>query len=667
MSTPGRVVKRVLVGRAMRSDRLGETLLPKKLALPVFASDALSSVAYAPDEILLTLGLAGGTLALTQSWKIALVVVVVMAVVITSYRQNVHAYPSGGGDYEVASVNLGPRAGLTVASALLVDYVLTVAVSVSSGVQNAASAFTVIRGHEALVAVLIIVALTAMNLRGVRESGTAFAVPTYLFMAAVLGMALFGFYRKATGDLPPAESAGLVLRPESGFEGLGSLAMAFLLLRAFSSGCAALTGVEAISNGVPAFKKPKSRNAATTLLLMGTISVTMLMSMVALASWTGVKYADDEANQLLRDGVPVGDDYIQDTVMGQVSKAVFSNFPVGVVVVSVVTGLILVLAANTAFNGFPVLGSILARDGFLPRQLHTRGDRLAFSNGILILAGGAAFLVVVFDADVTRLIQLYIVGVFVSFTVSQVGMVRHWNRHLRVEKDAAARRRMLRSRVINGVGAAMSGLVLLVVLATKFVHGAGYAIAAMAVLFFLMLGVRKHYDHVRDELSVEERDTKASMLPSRVHAMVLVAKIHKPTLRALAYARATRPSVLEAVTVAVDTDETKALQDEWARRDIPVPLKALDSPYREITRPVLDYVRSIRSDNPRDLVVVYIPQYVVGHWWEQVLHNQSALRLRTRLLFTPGVMVASVPWQLVSAEGAEDRFEGPVVGDVRRG
>ncbi|QIM20742.1 APC family permease [Phycicoccus sp. HDW14] len=651
----------------MRSDRLGETLLPKKLALPVFASDALSSVAYAPDEILLTLGLAGGTLALTQSWKIALVVVLVMGVVIMSYRQNVHAYPSGGGDYEVASVNLGPRAGLTVASALLVDYVLTVAVSISSGVQNAAAAFGFVRGHEAVVGVVIIVVLTAMNLRGVRESGGAFAVPTYLFMAAVIGMALFGFYRKLSGDLPLAESASLTLRPEDNYQQLGGLAMAFLLLRAFSSGCAALTGVEAISNGVPAFQKPKSKNAATTLLLMGSISVTMLLSMVFLARWTQVHFADDEANQLLRDGVPVGSSYVQDTVMGQVSKAVFSDFPAGVVLVSVVTGLILVLAANTAFNGFPVLGSILARDGFLPRQLHTRGDRLAFSNGILILAGAAAALVVIFDADVTRLIQLYIVGVFVSFTVSQIGMVRHWNRHLRVEKDPAGRARMMRSRVINAVGATMSGTVLLVVLATKFIHGAGYAIAAMAVLFFLMLAIRRHYDRVRDELTVMEGDTKHQLLPSRVHAIVLVAKIHKPTLRALAYARATRPSILEALTVNVEPDETSALQAEWDRRDIPVPLKALDSPYREITRPVVEYVKSIRTDNPRDLVVVYIPQYVVGHWWEQLLHNQSALRLRTRLLFTPGVMVSSVPWQLASSAGAEERMDGPVVGDVRRG
>ncbi|GAA4715538.1 APC family permease [Pedococcus ginsenosidimutans] len=667
VATSGRVLKRVLVGRAMRSDRLGETLLPKKLALPIFASDALSSVAYAPDEIFLTLGLAGGVLALTHSWQIGLCVVAVMLVVVASYRQNVHAYPSGGGDYEVANTNLGPKAGLTVAAALLVDYVLTVAVSISSGVQNAAAALPFIRGHEVVVAVALVVLLTAMNLRGVRESGQAFAVPVYLFMLSVIGMGIVGVVREATGSLPDAESARLTLAPETGYESLGSFAMLFLLLRAFSSGCAALTGVEAISNGVPAFKKPKSRNAATTLLLMGVIAITMLMSMLTLAKWTGVKYAENPATQLLRDGKPVGDGYVQDTIMGQVSKAVFSGFHPGVIVVSIVAGLILILAANTAFNGFPVLGSILAKDGYLPRQLHTRGDRLAFSNGILILAGAAAFLIVLYHAEVTKLIQLYIVGVFVSFTLSQTGMIRHWNRHLRLERDRAERTRMQRSRVINAIGATMSGIVLVVVLLTKFVHGAGYAIAAMVVLFFLMLGIHRHYERVRAELRVLDDDLDAQMLPSRVHAIVLVSKIHKPTLRALAYARATRPSKLEAITVNVEPDETKVLQDEWDRRDIPVPLKALDSPYREITRPVVDYVKSLRSGHPRDVVVVYIPEYVLGKWYEQVLHNQSALRLKGRLLFTPGVMVASVPWQLASSEGQEERFDGPTAGSVRLG
>jgi amino acid transporter len=651
----------------MSSDRLGETLLPKKIALPVFASDPLSSVAYAPDEIFLTLGLAGGALALTNSWKVALAVVVVMVVVVASYRQNVHAYPSGGGDYEVATVNLGPKAGVGVASALLVDYVLTVAVSISSGVQNAAAAFGFVRGHEVEAAVALIVLLTALNLRGVRESGRLFALPTYLFMGSIILMAVVGAVRHQSGTLPQAESAGLELVPAPGYEALGTLAMAFLFLRAFSSGCAALTGVEAISNGVPAFKRPKSRNAATTLFLMGTIAITLLLSMVTLAHWTGIKYVEDPTTQLARDGRLVGEDYVQHTIMGQVSMSVFDGFHIGVVVVAVVTGLILVLAANTAFNGFPVLGSILARDGFLPRQLHTRGDRLAFSNGIIILAGAAVALIVVFDAQVTKLIQLYIVGVFVSFTLSQLGMVRHWNRHLRLETNPRARYRMQRSRAINTVGAAVCGVVLIVVLVTKFTHGAGYAVAAMAVLFLIMTRISKHYQRVSQELTVDPGETDHTRLPSRVHAIVLISRLHKPALRALSYARATRPSRLEAITVSVDQAETSALQEQWERLGIPVQLKALDSPYREITRPVVEYVKSLRSDNPRDLIVVYVPEYVLGRWWEQLLHNQSALRLKTRLRFMPGVMVSSVPWQLRSSAGQEPPLDAPAPGDVRRG
>lgn len=664
----GSLLKRVLIGRAMRSDKLGDTLLPKRIALPVFASDALSSVAYAPDEIMLMLGLAGGAFAVTHSWQVTLAVIAVMAIVVASYRQNVHAYPSGGGDYEVANVNLGPKAGLTVASALLVDYVLTVAVSVSSGVQNAGTVLPFVRGNEVVFGVVMIAFLTAMNLRGVRESGTAFAIPTYLFMVGILGMAAYGFYQHFTGTLGSAQSADLTLLPEGGVDGVTGIAAAFLLLRAFSSGCAALTGVEAISNGVPAFRPPKSRNAATTLLLMGTLSITMMVSIVTLSGWTGVKIAEDPATQLVRDGRPVGEEYHQLTAIGQLSEAVFSDFPVGVVFVSIVTGLILFLAANTAFNGFPVLGSILAKDGYLPRQLHTRGDRLAFSNGILILSAGAAFLVFAFRANVNALLQLYIVGVFVSFTVSQTGMVRHWTRHLRLERDGAARRRMQRSRVINAVGATMSGIVLLVVLVTKFQHGARYAILAMGVLFLLMLAIKRHYGRVSRELAIDW-ETDKPVLPSHVHAIVCISKVHKPTMRALAYARASRPSVLEAITVDVDPDDTRALIAEWERREIPVTLKVLSSPYRQITRPILDYVRSLRSGNPRDVVTVYLPEYVVGHWWEQLLHNHSALRLKARLLFTPGVMVVSVPWQLVSAEGAEREWidEPPIPGSVRGG
>ena len=659
-------VKRLLVGRPVHSERLGETLLPKRIALPVFASDALSSVAYAPDEIFLTLALAGASAYVFSPW-IGLAVVFVMLIVVASYRQNVHAYPSGGGDYEVANVNLGPRAGLTVASALLVDYVLTVAVSVSSGAQYAASAIPALAGHEAPVAVAVVLLLMTINLRGVRESGTAFALPTYCFMLALLGMGLFGVVRMLTGDLPQVESAGLTIAATDEFsQGITGLGGAFLLLRAFSSGCAALTGVEAISNGVPAFKAPKSRNAASTLAMLGVLAVTMLMSIILMARQMGINYVEDPATELLRDGVPVGDSYVQAPVLSQIARALFDDVPVLFYLVAAVTGLILVLAANTAFNGFPVLGSILARDDLLPRQLHTRGDRLAFSNGIIFLAAAASLLILVFDAEVTKLIQLYIVGVFISFTVSQTGMVRHWTRLLRTETDPSVRARMQRSRVINAIGLSITGSVLVVVLLTKFVRGAYLALLAMALLYVLMLAIRRHYRRVRTELAVGT-DSEARVLPSRVHAIVLVSKLHKPTLRALAYARASRPSVLEAVTVVVDPEETARLQQEWDRRDIPVPLRALDSPYREITRPVVDYVRGIRRDSPRDLVVVFVPEYVVGRWWEQALHNQSALRLKTRLHYTPGVMVASVPWQLASSEGLEDRHDGRPPGRLRRG
>jgi amino acid transporter len=661
----------------MHSDRLGETLLPKRIALPVFASDALSSVAYAPDEVFLTLGIAGFA-AYSFSWKVGLVVAAVMLVVVASYRQNVHAYPSGGGDYEVVTVNLGRSPGLVVASALLVDYVLTVAVSISSAAQYAASTVDVLQGHEVTVAVAAVLVLMAANLRGVRESGTAFAIPTYAFIAAVLGMAIWGFCRYFFGNLPDVASARFDLAAEPGYQaGLTGIAGAFLLLRAFSSGCAALTGVEAISNGVPAFRKPKSKNAATTLLLLGTIAVTMLVSIIVLAKTMGLRFAENVAEQLRLDGqegvpsgnggvrFPDGTTYVQDPVIGQLAKTIFDNVPLIAALITTVTGLILVLAANTAFNGFPVLGSILAQDRYLPRQLHTRGDRLAYSNGIILLALAAILLIVAFHAEVTRLIQLYIVGVFVSFTLSQTGMVRHWTRLLRTETDPAARARMRRSRVINAVGLSVTGLVLVVVLITKFLLGAWIAIAAMIVLFALMKGIHRHYVRVSAELVVDEDEDMT--LPSRTHAIVLVSKIHKPTLRAVNYARAMRPTTLEAVTVNVDPEETRALQREWDRRNIPIPLKVLDSPFREVTDPVIDYVRNVRRTSPRDLVTVLIPEYVVGHWWEHLLHNQSALRLKGRLLFTPGVMVTSVPWQLRSSAGREDRPEGIAPGASRRG
>ena len=653
----GDVSKRIVLGQKLRSSQLGETLLPKRIALPVFASDALSSVAYAPDEVFLMLGLAGSSIAFTWSWQIALAVAVVMLAVIASYRQNVHAYPSGGGDYEVASVNLGQTAGVTVASALLVDYVLTVAVSISAGVDNAAAAIPFVNDHEAFYAVLLVALLATLNLRGVKESGSWFAIPTYGFMIAVFGMAAWGAVRIAIGDTPEVESADLQLIKAEGYEGtITTIGLLFLLARAFSSGCAALTGVEAISNGVPAFEKPKSRNAATTLLLLGVLSITMIMSIINLARETGLQYVDPRELDRLRlaDGSPLPESYEQHTVISQLARGIFDSFDPAFYFVVAMTGVILVLAANTAFNGFPVLGSILARDGFLPRQLGSRGDRLAYSNGILILAGMACVLIVAFDAQVTRLIQLYIVGVFVSFNLSQLGMIRHWTRHLKSETDPAERRRMMRSRLINGFGLTMTAVVLVIVLVTKFLEGAWIAILAMGTFFMIMKRIRRHYDDVGEELKIEDTD---QVLPTRVHAIVLVSKLHKPTMRALAYAKASRPNVLEGVMVATEPAERDKIIDEWDARGIDVPLKILDSPYREVIRPIVQYTRAIKDAQPRGVVAVFIPEYVVGRWWEQLLHNQTALRLKGRLLFTPGVMVTSVPFQLQSSHIGEKRVQ----------
>jgi amino acid transporter len=631
------VAKRLLLGRPVRSDHLGHTLLPKRIALPVFASDALSSVAYATEEILIVLSV-GGIAFFHYTPYIALAVGVLMLVVVASYRQNVHAYPSGGGDYEVTSTNLGPKVGMTVASALMVDYTLTVAVSVSSGVANLASAFPVLDSQVTLIAVLVVATIALMNLRGVRESGTAFAIPTYCFIGVVVLLIVWGVTRIGLGHHLEAESAHYQIRTTREYTGA---ALIFLLLRAFSSGCTALTGVEAISNGVPAFRKPKSRNAATTLALLGAIAVTMFAGVTALALVSHVHYAAPQDLIGAPHGAP------ERTVIAQVGRAVFGDSSPLFYILQFVTALILVLAANTAFNGFPVLASILARDGYLPRQMHTRGDRLAFSNGILLLSGFAILLIVVFQASPTRLIQLYIIGVFVSFVCSQTGMIRHWNRLLRGTADSRARRHMIRSRTINTIGACFTAVVLVIVLVSKFASGAWIVVVAMPIIWLTMRGIHRHYAHVAVELTPPD-DLKLT-LPARNRAIVLVSKLHLPTLRALAYAKATHPSQLVAVTVDVDEAETLRLKEEWERAAIPVPLTVVASPYREITRPIVYYVKRLRRESPRDIVTVYVPEYVVGHWWEQLLHNQSALRLKTRLLMQPGVIVASVPYQLRSA------------------
>ncbi len=634
-------VKRLLVGRPFRSDSLGHTLLSKRIALPVFASDPLSSVAYATQEILLILTLGGLAYLHLTPW-VAAAVVVLLAVVVLSYRQVVRAYPSGGGSYEVVARNLGPGAGLLVAAALLVDYVMTVAVSIAAGVDNIISALPGLNPHRVALNIVFIMLLTAMNLRGVRESGRAFAIPTYAFVVGVYMMVVLGLTKTALGHPPVAESAGYGIRAEQ--VGLTGLALGLLVLRAFASGCTALTGVEAISNGVPAFRKPKALNAARTMTAMGLLAITMFAGVTALALISKTRVVEDTCDLIGFIGNCENDP--QRTVIAQIAAAVFGNNSPMFFFIQGATALVLILAANTAYNGFPLLASILAEDRYLPRQLQNRGDRLAFSNGILLLALVAGGLIWAFDGSVTRLIQLYIMGVFTSFTLCQTGMVRHWNTELREAETTAERRKINGAKAVNAFGAVLTGLVLVVVMVTKFTHGAYLVAIAIPVLCFLMQVIHRHYAAVRDELRIPDDDE--ATLPSRVHAIVLVSGWNKATQRALAFARAARPDSLTALTVNINDADTRALNRQWQSEGVAVPLKVVESPYREMTRPVLQYINRL-PQGPRDVVCVYIPQTVVGRWWENLLHNQSSLRIKTRLLFEPDVMVTSVPYQLHSA------------------
>lgn len=643
--------KRVLIGRPIRSKAAAHQLLPKRLALPIYASDALSSVAYAPDEILLTLALAG-SLALIKSVWVGVVVACVLAVVVLSYRQTVHAYPSGGGDYEVVTTNLGPSWGLLVASALLVDYVLTVAVSISSGANYLTTIFPGLRGSEVPIAVGLIIFLTLVNLRGTREAGTAFAIPTYAYMIAIAVMIIVGFARLFMGNLPTADSAAYDIHAASShLDGLTGLGGVFLLMRAFSSGCAALTGVEAISNGVPNFKRPKSRNAGITLLMLGGIAASMMISILVLARYTRLQMVDDTSLVYLHGSAQPDVHFAP--VISQLASTIFGDGSLLFIFVTAVTGFILILAANTAFNGFPTLASVLSRDSFLPRQLYKRGDRLSYSNGIMALAVGASALVILFNASVTRLIQLYVVGVFVSFTLSQLGMIRHWNKRLRLPQNGSERGKVLRSRSVNIIGFMMTGFVLAVVLVTKFTHGAWITVLLIALVFTIQRLIRRHYDTIRGQLRVEDWHSRRA-LPSRVRALVLVSNLSKPSMRAIATARAQAPINLEIVSVVSDLEEEKHIRREWKESGLPVPLTLVASPFRDITQIVILYVRSRRQRSPEEMLVVYIPQFLVQHWWENILHNQMALRLSRSLLRIPGVVLTIVPWKL----GEDNQVDG---------
>jgi amino acid transporter len=646
--------KRWLIGEPLASEKLEGQLLPKHLALPLFASDPLSSVAYAPQELLMILML-GGLAFLSFAPGVALAVVILLLVVVASYRQLIKAYPSGGGDYEVAHKNLGERAGLVVASALLVDYVMTVAVSVASGVDNIISAIPALNPLRIELAVFFVILLAAVNLRGVRESSKAFAFPTYFFIASIVVMVGVALVRTALGDPPVAESAGYTVDAQS----LSQAGFILLLLRAFSSGCSALTGVEAISNGVPAFRTPKIQNAQKTLVYMVAIAIVLFVGLISVALISKVHYAEDACHLV---GWANCATEPQRSLIAQIAAAVFGNNTLPFFVIQALTAAVLLLAANTAFNGFPLLGSVLARDKYAPKSLSTRGDRLIYSNGVLVLALAAAIILVVYRASVTSLIQLYIIGVFVSFTLGQTGMVVHWTKLLR--NGCADRGAAIRGLTINGVGAVMTAVVLVVVTITKFTHGAWLVFLIMPILYVLLLGINRYYRDVDVEIAADPTTTFGA---TGDHAIVLVGHMQKPVLKALDYAIAARHDSIEAVHVSIDEHETARLEAQWAEQNIAIPLHVVASPYRDISAPLIAYIKSRREDFGSEVITVYTPQFIVGHWWEHALHNHKARRIRHKLMLVHGVVLALVPWLLDSSELIYGRRSRPIPGQDRRG
>ena len=603
------ILKRLIVGAPMPLAQARHERLSKTVALAVFSSDAMSSVAYATEEILLILVLAG-TAAAHLTVPIALAIAGLLVVVSVSYQQTIHAYPSGGGSYIVARANLGPTAGLVAAGALLIDYVLTVSVSVAAGVAALTSAVPWLLSHRVLLGVVFTAAIAYANLRGVREPGRVFAVPTYLFIVTFSALVATGLFRWLTGTLPAAAAA-----PET-VAATQTLTW-FLVLRAFASGCTALTGVEAISNGVPAFKHPEARNAAITMGWMAAVLGTLFIGVSVLASALGITPLADE------------------TVVSQVARRLFGGgLPYYLVQGS--TTLILVLAANTSFADFPRLNSLLARDRYAPRQFRTLGDRLVFSNGILILAGLAAALIVVFGGDTHALIPLYAVGVFISFTLSQAGMVRHWL----TDGGAGWRWRL----GVNGVGALVTGAVTVVIAVTKFTHGAWIVVLLIPLLVVGFRAIYRHYDTVADELSLEHLVEEP---PVNNTVLVLVGDLHMGVVKALRYAQSLSPSP-KAVYVELDPSATARLEERWSKGGCGVPLVVLASPYRSMLRPLLDYIGRIRERDANSVVTIVIPEFVPRRWWQHLLHNQTALLVKGALLFRRGVVVVDVPFHLHS-------------------
>jgi amino acid transporter len=612
-------VKRVLVGRPLATTEMEHQRIPKTIALAVFSSDAISSTAYATEEILFVVAVGGSSLALGLNTliPIGIAVAILLTIVITSYRQTIFAYPSGGGSYVVSRENLGENPSLVAGASLLVDYILTVAVSISAGVAAIVSlpAFQDLAKHRVALGLVLIVGISLANLRGIKESGRIFAVPTYIYIGILGALVSYGLFRSFVLDdihrINPAPFAA------AGNNIVGGSLGILILLRGFSSGAVALTGVEAISNGVPAFRRPESKNAAITLVWMGIILGTLFMGVQILAHHLG-PYPSEKT-----------------TVMSQLGTAVFGSGTVLYVVLQFATAAILTLAANTAYADFPRLSSIIAHDGYLPRQLANRGDRLVFSNGVLVLATTASALIIAFGGKTNALIPLYAVGVFLSFTLSQAGMVRHHQK----ERETGYKRNI----VINAVGSVATFVVLIIIAVSKFSEGAWIPIVLIPLIVFGFKAIHRHYTTVAEGLRVTP-DYKPRRMNHTV--VVLVGGVHRGVLEGLAYARSLSPNHLVAVSVVSDEEEQEKLERQWQEFGIEIPLEIVYSPYRELTRPILRYVDELDARWENDVITVLLPEFVVRHWWGNILHNQTALLLKGRLLFRKGTVVTSLPYHL---------------------
>ena len=619
------VFKRLIVGQPIATSEEHHQRLGRPTALAVFASDAISSTAYATEEILLVLVPVAGLAALNDLIPLSIIVMVLLVIVITSYRQTIYAYPSGGGSYVVSRENLGQGPALVAGAALLVDYILTVAVSVSAGVAAITSAFPALFPERVVLCLFFVGVMTLANLRGLKESGRLFAGPTYIYIFSIVALIVVGLVRFYTGHLavlpPNTESLDQLTNNGSLLTGVTVL----LFLRAFSSGAVALTGIEAISNGVPAFRKPESHNAATTLMVMGGILGGFFFGLSLLAKLIKPTVSEDE------------------TLLSIMGRAVLGDGSPMYYVLQFATFAILILAANTAFADFPRVSSIIAGDGYLPRQLANRGDRLVFSNGVLALAAVAAVLIVIFGGDTSKLIPLYAVGVFCGFTLSQLGMVVH---HRRI-KDPGWKR----NQIINVVGAIATFVVLLVVVFSKFSKGAWVPVLLIPLIVIGFRRVHRHYDKVSASLAV----TPADRVTRHSHTVVLlIGSVNRGVLAAVAYARSMRPDRLVAIHVVTSPEEEQRIVDAWEQFALPVELRTVFSPFRDLTQPILDVIDELDAERPDDVVTVVIPEFVVEHWWDAALHNQSAVMLRSRLRQRPNTAITLIPVQVSEHRSAWD-------------